>query len=344
MSQAFIDRLAPAVKNGGFAMDGYWIWCGSVVMGDDGRYHMYASRWPHDLAFSPHWVTNSEVVHAVSDTPQGPYTFADVALPARGDGHWDGRMTHNPTVHRHPDGRYILYYTGTTYDAPLPTPQTPASPELAWNEARSNQRVGLAIANSPDGPWQRFDKPLIEPRPGKWDGWMNTNPTAVIHPDGSVLLYYKAVGFSKDLLRYGVTRAPQVEGPYTRLTDEPIFRFDSTNDHIEDAFAWYNGSSYEMIFKDMAGGISGQPKAGVHALSDDGVHWKLAEKQMAYSRNVTWDDGTQTEQAFLERPQLLIEDGKPTHLFAATGEISGDLANNNHGALKRSWNMCIPMH
>jgi hypothetical protein len=303
---------------------------------------MFASRWPMDLAFSPHWVTNSEVVHAVSDTPQGPYVFCDVALPARGDGFWDGRMTHNPTVHRHPDGRYILFYTGTTYGVPLPTPQTPASHELAWTEARANQRVGLAIADSPDGPWQRCDKPLLEPRPGKWDAWMNTNPAAVILPDGSVMLYYKAVGFSKDLLRYGVAHAQQVQGPYTRLTDEPIFRFDSSNDHIEDAYAWYNGSSYEMIFKDMAGGVCGEPKAGVHAHSEDGVHWKLAENPMAYSRTVTWDDGTTTQQPFLERPQLLIEKGKPTYLFAATGAMP-DPDSHNHGALQRSWNMCIPL-
>lgn len=340
--QAFRERLCPAVKDGGFAMDGYWIWCGSVVKGDDGRYHMYASRWERGLSFSPHWVTNSQVVHAVSDIPKGPYVFADVALPARGDGFWDGRMTHNPTVHRHPDGRYILYYTGTTYAAPMPTPQTPASHELAWNEARSNQRVGIAIADSPDGPWQRFDKPLLQTRPGKWDAWMNTNPAAVIHQDGSVLLYYKAVGFSKDLLRYGVARADRVEGPYQRVTDEPIFRFDSTSDHIEDAFAWHNGLAYEMIFKDMRGGIAGEPKAGVHALSDDGIHWKLAEHPLAYSRTVRWDDGTTTQQAFLERPQLLIENGQPTHFFAATGTMP-DNGSGNHAMLERSWNICFPM-
>jgi hypothetical protein len=342
MSQAFKDRLLPAVKGGGFAMDGYWIWCGSVVKSDDGKYHMFASRWSKALAFSPHWVTNSEVVHAVSDTPEGPYVFSDVALPPRGPEFWDGRMTHNPTIHRHPDGRYILYYTGTTYEEPLPTPQTPASHELAWEKARSNQRVGVAIADSPFGPWQRCDTPLLAPRPGKWDGWMNTNPSAVILPDGSVMLYYKAVGFSKDLLRYGVAKAPKVEGPYERLLDEPIFRFDSTNDHIEDAYAWHTGEQYEMIFKDMAGGICGEPKAGVHATSKDGINWLLAKSPLAYSRTVTWDDGNTTEQAFLERPQLLIEGGKPTHLFAATGEMP-DNQSSNHAKLQKSWNMCIPL-
>src|SRR5690606_8655409 len=136
-----------------------------------------------------------------------------------------------------------------------------------WLEARSNQRIGLAIADSPHGPWHRFDKPLLEPRPGKWDAWMTTNPAAVIHADGSVLLYYKAVAHSSDLLRYGVAHADRVEGPYRRVLDAPVFRIDSASNHIEDAFAWHNGATYEMIFKDMTGGLCGEKHVGVHALT-----------------------------------------------------------------------------
>ena len=46
-------------------MADYWIWCGSVIRGDDGLYHMFASRWRRDVDFAPHWVTNSEVVRGV---------------------------------------------------------------------------------------------------------------------------------------------------------------------------------------------------------------------------------------------------------------------------------------
>ena len=43
---AFIEKLAPSVKNGGFEMDDYWVWGASVIKGEDGKYHMFASRWP----------------------------------------------------------------------------------------------------------------------------------------------------------------------------------------------------------------------------------------------------------------------------------------------------------
>ena len=43
--------LLPAPVDGGYSDPDYWIWCGSVVQGEDGNYHMFASRWKKDLGF-----------------------------------------------------------------------------------------------------------------------------------------------------------------------------------------------------------------------------------------------------------------------------------------------------
>ena len=43
-SMAFIDRILPAPKNGGFSDPDYWIWGASVIKGEDGNYHLFASR------------------------------------------------------------------------------------------------------------------------------------------------------------------------------------------------------------------------------------------------------------------------------------------------------------
>ncbi|WP_053377186.1 hypothetical protein [Paenibacillus sp. FJAT-27812] len=82
-------------------MDGYWVWCGSVAKGEDGRFHMFASRWPKSLPMHPGWIVASEIVRAVSDTPEGPYDFQEVVFPARGAEYWDGRSTHNPHIVKH---------------------------------------------------------------------------------------------------------------------------------------------------------------------------------------------------------------------------------------------------
>ncbi len=338
----FINRILPAPKGGGFRMDGYWVWCGSVIRGDDGRYQMFASRWPRDVSFAPNWLTNSEVVRTVSDTPAGPYEFVEVVLPQRGRCYWDGLMTHNPTIHRFED-EYLLFYTGTNYSFPTPGPGVELS-ELQWKEARRKQAIGLATAPSVEGPWERRNLPILEPRPGKWDGLITTNPAACVHADGSVLLAYKSTAHDDDLLRLGVARAPRAEGPYERLSDEPLFDFGRdeqgtpTSRHAEDPYIWWSGECYEMVAKDMNGKICGEPGAGLHGVSYDGAVWEVADPPKALSRTVAWDDGTETTFAHVERPQVLIEDGTPTHLFCAVGNAVGDMRG-----MTETWNIAIPL-
>lgn len=337
---AFCDRLLSAPVSGGFRMDGYYVWCGSVIRGEEGLYHMFASRWPQGMAFSPHWVTNSEIVRATAVSPNGPYEFQEVVLAPRGEEFWDGRMTHNPTIHRAPDGTYLLFYTGTTYHGPAPSP---ANPEDGWTpfvrRAHKNQRIGLATAPSPGGPWTRREQPIIGPRPGRWDGLITTNPAVCVCPDGRILLIYKSIEYLGDLLRLGVARAENYASPFVRLQDEPILRFDATGDHVEDPYLWNSpDGGFEMIMKDMRGGLGGEARGGLHARSDDGIHWRLSQPSQAYSRTVLWDDGHSSTQDFLERPQLLIEEGRPTHLFVATS-LGGTSAETQ----TCSWNMVIPL-
>ena len=67
------------------------------------------------------------------------------------------------------------------------TLRSPPPLQLAWN----TKRVGVAVAASPHGPWQRLDAPILSPRRGHWDGGITSNPAAVIYPNGSTLVVYK---------------------------------------------------------------------------------------------------------------------------------------------------------
>lgn len=338
-SAAFISKLLPAPVGGGFSMPSYWIWGSSVIKGNDGKYHMFADRWAKDVGFQG-WVTNSQVVHAVADSPEGPYTFSDIALPVRGAEYFDGLVTHNPRIIFF-KGLYYLYYFGTTYN--FPVPQAGTKWEDDWFErAWMNKRIGVAWSESLYGPWHRPDKPAIEPRPGKWDATITTNPSPVVNPiTGKILLMYKSSPVSSaPPLLLGVAEASDPLGEYKRLSDEPIFRFDTAankDNDVEDPFIWHNGKYYELIMKDRFGHICGEEGGGVHATSEDGVKWKLSDPVKAYSRNVRWDNGTETHQANFERPFLLLDNGKPTHLFAATGKGSSPWN------FEETWNMVIPL-
>lgn len=131
-----------------FSDPDHYIWCGTMVCGDDGKCHLFYSRWLKRNGFSV-WVTHSEVAHSVADTPLGSFQHKDVALPERGPKFWDGHGTHNPTVVRF-GKKFYLYHMGNRGDREA---------TKGWNWLhRNNQRIGVAVAASPDGPWQRCDK------------------------------------------------------------------------------------------------------------------------------------------------------------------------------------------
>src|SRR2546425_10752646 len=58
------ECIGPAVKNGGFVMEGFFIWCSSVIKVGD-TYHLFASRWPAEHGLGG-WTKYSECVRATS--------------------------------------------------------------------------------------------------------------------------------------------------------------------------------------------------------------------------------------------------------------------------------------
>lgn len=335
MGLAFIDRIQPAPRTGGFRMEDYWVWCGSVVPDDHGQFHMFAARWPRHLPFFDGYKLYSEVVHATSPTPAGPYQFESVVLPARGSQFWDGRMTHNPTIHRY-GSQYLLFYIGATFEGDAASAEElRAGTTSQPNHSYRTIRIGLATADSPWGPWTRPDAPCLDIRPGRWDGSIVTNPAPCVLEDGRILLYYRSN--TPRGLRIGATMARELGAPFLRIADEPVLRFDGDN-FVEDPYVWQHDGAFELIAKDIKGGICGEVHGGIHARSTDGLSWQLCDPPKAYSRTLRWDDGSTTTQGCVERPQLLFRDGKPRYLFAATGDGPGGFRNCTD-----TWNMCIPL-
>lgn len=127
-------------------MDNYWIWCGSVIKGEDNLYHMFASRWPKELGFGAHWLFNCEIVRASSDIPQGSYKFEEVVLSRRDRKYFDGMNVHYPSIRKW-NNKYYLYYMGTTYGGPIPRHESEITSER-FTEVWNNKRIGLAVSDS----------------------------------------------------------------------------------------------------------------------------------------------------------------------------------------------------
>lgn len=334
-------RLGKALRTPAFQSEGYWVWGSSVVKGEDGKYHMFVSRFPKSLPFHPGWMVASEIVHAVSDVPQGPYKFSDVALPARGAQYWDGRSTHNPRILKQ-NGKYYLIYMGSTHPFVEPTYEQLTLDSPWCIVGRSNKRVGMAVADSPYGPWKRLDEPILKTKPNTFYSFLTSNPSPIIQEDGSVMMIFKGRryvgngGYSD--MSLGMAYAHSIEGPYQILNNDcPIFEVDGQGE-AEDPYLWKDKNGYHAIFKDHVSKFTGERGGGVMGHSKDGIHWAVDKDPKAYSLTVEYEDGKIEKQGQLERPFIFFENGKPAYIFFATMDGPGGFENAT-----RSWNMVIPI-
>ncbi|MCK5000291.1 MAG: glycoside hydrolase family protein, partial [Anaerohalosphaera sp.] len=217
-----------------FPDDEWFNWGASIIKDEDGKYHMFYSRWPRKYNFTS-WLTHSEIAHAVSDKPEGPYKYLDTAISCKGDSEWDKFTAHNPKIKKF-DGKYYLYYIGTyadlTEEELIETAKTGYS-HKNWKPLRENQRTGVAVADRLAGPWKRSKKPIIEPA-----GPITTltvNPAITQGPDGTYFMIIKGdkPGTTKFVRNQALATSKNPDGPFTIHPKPVIDTFDT-----EDASMW----------------------------------------------------------------------------------------------------------
>ena len=324
----FTKMIQPVPLSAKFEDPGYIVWCGTMVRDEQGKCHLFYSRWPRALGHYA-WVTHSEIAHAVADHPLGPYKFVGVALPERGADKWDGLCTHNPTVMKFGD-RYYLYYMGNTGDRKKVN-------GLNWTH-RNKQRIGVAVADSPNGPWSRSDKPLIDTTPKFHDGLCNNNPSVTQRPEGGYLMVYKAIG-DKGKAPFGgpvvhvVATSDSPTGPFKKHPN-PVFTKAGDPFAAEDPYIWRGSDRYWAIVKDFNGGFTNKGTSLALFESANGINWKASTNPLVSTLNLAWENGKSTKLLKLERPQIYLENGEPAVLFCAAAP---------HGKLDESYNVQIPL-
>jgi len=328
----FNSLLQPVPLSAKFSEQDYYVWGGSMVKDEEGIYHLFYSRWQKKYGFSA-WVVHSEVAHATSSSPFGPFTFCDVALPRRGKVMWDGLCTHNPTIHKF-GSVYYLYYMGNTGD-------DACSKGLNFVH-RNNQRIGVATATDLNGPWKRFDYPLIDVSSDStsFDALVVTNPSVTVCADGSYLMVYKAVGKQKPLPFGGpvvhlTATSFSPTGPFIKQM-LPIFTFKQSNFAAEDPFVWYQKDHYYAIVKDMQGFFTKKGRSLALFESKDGFSWKPSVYCLVSDLTVIWENMQKEKMTHLERPQIYFENGSPSVLLLAADQ-------EENGEIKSSFNIQIPL-
>lgn len=290
--------------------EGYYVWCCSPILADDGKVHVFYSRWDAMKGMGG-WINGSEICQAVADGPEADFKHLRVLLKPRGTAFWDGTTCHNPLIKK-VDDKYALFYMGN------------------HNGKTNTKRIGLSVADDLYGDFKHADAPLLEAGPeGSWDDHCTINPSFVKH-NHQYYLFYKSWNTADYLSnkwpvhgnrKYGLAFADTLEGPYLKSSANPVIDFSGrgNNEQLEDAYIWYEHHRFNIITRDM--GYYGDRK-GIYMHSKDGLKWSVPEiafDEVSHYIQQPPKPKHLSKYGRFERPQLLLNHhGKPIYLFLTT--------------------------
>ncbi len=304
----------------------YNVWGCSPIYGDDGRVHVFYARWENKYDHLG-WVAACEVGHAVADTAEGPFEHVGVVLSGRGGNEWDSWSIHNPSIYK-VDDKYVLLYMGSdgsglgkTLDEIGEMTQEEYQPY--FRKLVNSKRVGMAISDSIDGPFERVtDSFMVDVSENGWDSFCTSNPTFIKTPEGKYRIYYKA--WSNETAKkfngnrmYGIAESDSLTGPYVKYENNPVINYSIYGETLqtEDGYIWHQNGKYRMVMRDM--GVFNH-QYGLYIDSEDGIEW--SEPKVSYLDAPSYFDEAMpniSRQGRFERPQLLMNGDKPEYLFCA---------------------------
>jgi hypothetical protein len=172
---------------------------------------------------------------------------------------------------------------------------------------RNNQRTGVAVSASLNGPWKRLGKPIIEPA-GPITR-LTVNPAITKGRDGRYYLIVK--GDKPNDTRFtrneAIAIAPTPTGPFVIQPKAVIDYLDT-----EDMSLWYDSKRdyYYAIFHSTQGFIG-------LVSSPDGINWHKAHEYYLMPKKLKTISGSMFIPDRMERPSVYVENNEPKVLCFA---------------------------
>lgn len=183
-------------------------WDGQILKGQDGKYHLFASRWDQAKGHNEWW--NSKAIHAVSDHVTGPYVDKGLMWPDD-----QGGKGHNVTALVLPDGRYAVIVSET--------------------------RPGdVFVSKSPDGPWEHLGSIKVDANGFDPNDGAMSNVWLLLRPDGDFQMVSRsgAIMISKS----GILGPYKIQGASIYKTTPGI-----PQHNMEDPVLWFSGGLYHIV-------------------------------------------------------------------------------------------------
>lgn len=285
-------------------------WDGKILKGPDGKYWMFASRWPQA---DGHWDwMHSQAIEAVSGSRLGPYHDRGLCWPDN-----EGGKGHNVTALELPDGSYAVVVSETR-NGDIFTSKSIRGPWKYLGPISVNQDKFHSLRNPAD------PQPLqgSNPRP-----LHASNVSLIVRPDGR----FQIIQRSGQIL----ISAGNILGPYD-VEGDSIYRNlpGLPQDHLgdlEDPVIWYSGGWYHVLVNNWF------DRRAYHLISRDGITgWKF--QGLAYEPGadfIRYSNGTVNHWNKLERPGVLIEHGHVTAVTFAVIDVpkEDERGNDGHGSM-----------
>ncbi len=172
------------------------------------KYHLWYSKVTKGPGITDYPSGYSATVWYATSPDGHAWTERGEALGKGGAGAWDERGVFTPNILRF-DGKYYLYYTAVAarHNNVIPTPT----------------HIGVAVADAPAGPWQRFSRnPVLSPSadPAKFDS-LRVDDAALAVRDGKIWFYFKGrmKGKGPAETKMGVAFSASPTGPFVKQGD-----------------------------------------------------------------------------------------------------------------------------
>lgn len=184
------------------------------------KYYIWYTRMDKPIR-SGYWGT---IWYATSEDEGHTWKEQGMALGLGAEGAFDSHSVFTPNILVY-KGKYYLYYTGVQ-----PTPGNP-NKEFEGNNTTDFTGIGVAVADSPDGPFKRVAKePVIAHSEvsSDFDSYRVDDASLLVR-DGKIWLYYKGrcIEHGKEgpkRTQMGVAMADTPEGPFKKYSHPLIKR------------------------------------------------------------------------------------------------------------------------
>lgn len=310
----------------------------------DSKYHGFVNTGCFNCTSM---VDGTFILHVTSDNKTGPFTAHEITMP---------QSSFNPHVIYDSNKQlYLLYFringltslaqcignaTNTTSKKSIPNGEIinnqkngeisgnfynfEKSDKLNTTNNLTANSMDIGVSDSPYGPWTVST--ISAENNYNLKSIHQSNPSGLVLKNGSYVMAYR-YNLGNEYVGISISYDNYV-GPYINIANLSVAG--------EDPFIWQdaNDDTFHIIFH-VENGQAYSNWPSLHAYSRDLRHWNVSTsytrtKMGAYSTNVTWDNGQETEFYRRERPELMFdENGHPQYFYTAVQEFRLP-ANSTH--------------